>query len=192
MADRNNASSSMIASGGGTERAHAADMADRHDGSVITEFVDAARSAAESLLEEQKRQIADTVEAVGEALRCATHPLEQSQTRIIARYVEDAANRVQSLSHTMRTGAGANWSPIPRISPAASRPCLCCARSRLVLFSGAFCGCPRRGRQHQAAWSSGGGEPARSVTAAVSSATGTAGREPAGDAAARTGASETR
>jgi ElaB/YqjD/DUF883 family membrane-anchored ribosome-binding protein len=192
MADRNNASSSMIASGGGTERAHAADMADRHDGSVITEFVDAARSAAESLLEEQKRQIADTVEAVGEALRCATHPLEQSQTRIVARYVEDAANRVHSLSHTMRAR---RWGELVADTEDYARrnPTVFVLSSVAVGFVlGRLLWMSTSGRQHQAAWSSGGGEPARSVTAAVASATGTAGREPAGDAAARTGASEAR
>jgi ElaB/YqjD/DUF883 family membrane-anchored ribosome-binding protein len=192
MADRNNASSSMIASGGGTERAHAADMADRHDGSVITEFVDAARSAAESLLEEQKRQIADTVEAVGEALRCATHPLEQSQTRIVARYVEDAANRVHSLSHTMRAR---RWGELVADTEDYARrnPTVFVLSSVAVGFVlGRLLWMSTSGRQHQAAWSSGGGEPARSVTAAVASATGTAGRELAGDAAARTGASEAR
>jgi len=73
-----------------------------HDGSVVTEFLDAARSAAESLLQEQKNQIAERVSGVAEALRCTAEPLDRSQNRIMSRYLEMAADRVEEFSNTVR------------------------------------------------------------------------------------------
>ena len=103
MADRNDASSSMITPTGATERDHStADMETEYGGSVVTEFLDAARSAAESLLDEQKRQIADRVSGIARALRSAAQPLEESQSHVIARYLEEGAAQVDSLSRTMR------------------------------------------------------------------------------------------
>jgi len=98
MADRNDASSTMITPTGATGRAHStADMEGGYDGSVVTEFLDAARSAAESLLEEQKRQIADRISGIARALRSAAQPLDESQSRVIARYLEEGAAQVDSL-----------------------------------------------------------------------------------------------
>src|ERR1700761_4465493 len=95
MADRNDASSSMVAPTGATEF-HSTDS-----GSVVTEFLDAARSAAESLLQEQKRQIADRVSGIARALQNAAHPLDESQSRVVARYLEEGAAQVHSLSRRM-------------------------------------------------------------------------------------------
>src|SRR5271155_1334646 len=97
MADRNDASSSLISPTGATGRVHPTDS-----GSVVTEFLDAARSAAESLLEEQKRQIANRVSGIAGALRSAAPPLHESQSHVIAGYVEEAATQVDTLSRTMR------------------------------------------------------------------------------------------
>jgi ElaB/YqjD/DUF883 family membrane-anchored ribosome-binding protein len=69
---------------------------------VVAEFVDAARSAAESLLQEQKSQVAERVSGVAEALRSAGESLDRSQNRVIARYVEQAAEQVEDLSRTLR------------------------------------------------------------------------------------------
>ena len=78
MADRNDASSSMITPTGATGRVHStADGEREYGGSVVTEFLDAARSAAESLLEEQKRQIADRISGIARALRSAAQPLDR-------------------------------------------------------------------------------------------------------------------
>jgi hypothetical protein len=70
--------------------------------SVFAEFVDAARSAAESLLEEQKQQVAEKVSGIGEALRSAAHSLDQSENRTIARYVDQAADQVETISRAVR------------------------------------------------------------------------------------------
>src|SRR5205807_6082573 len=85
MADRNDASSSMMTPSGTTGRVHpTAETAGGRGGSVVTEFLDATRSAAESLLQEQKRQIAKRVSGVAEALRCTVQPLDRSQNRILS------------------------------------------------------------------------------------------------------------
>jgi hypothetical protein len=83
----------------------AAAIADGHrerSTSVVTEFVDAARSAAESLLEEQKQQVSERVSGIGEALRCAADSLAHSQNRVVARYVERAADQIAEISRTVR------------------------------------------------------------------------------------------
>jgi ElaB/YqjD/DUF883 family membrane-anchored ribosome-binding protein len=72
-----------------------------HAGTVIGEFVDAARSAAESLLEEQKRQVADRVQGVAEALRHAADPLHRSQNHVVADYVARAAEQVERFTRTL-------------------------------------------------------------------------------------------
>src|SRR6266446_945556 len=103
MADRNDASSSMMTPSGTAGRVHpTAETARGRGESVVTEFLDATRSAAESLLQEQKRQIAERVSGVAEALRCTVQPLDRSQNRILSRYVEQAADRVQEFSHNLR------------------------------------------------------------------------------------------
>jgi ElaB/YqjD/DUF883 family membrane-anchored ribosome-binding protein len=88
MADRNDASPSTMTPSGG--------------GSVVVEFLDAARSAAESLLHAQKRQIADRASGVAEALRSAAHPLHRSQNQIISRYVEQAAYQVEEFARNVQ------------------------------------------------------------------------------------------
>src|SRR6201987_5675665 len=95
MADRNDASSSMIAPAG------AAGVHSTDRGSVGTEFLDAARSAAETLLQEQKRQISDRVSGIARALQNAAHPLDESQSCVVARYLEEGAAQVHSLSRRM-------------------------------------------------------------------------------------------
>lgn len=192
MADRNDASSSMIASSGATQHARAAGTAEGPNGSVVTEFMDAARTAAESLLEEQKRQIADRISGVAEALRAGAHPLEQSQSRVIARYLEAAAGQVDDLSHSMRQR---RWSELVADAEDFSRrnPTLFVLGSVAVGFViGRLLWTSTAGRQHQSTWSSGASEPARSVTAAVASGTGTASGGLTGNTAARAGAAEAR
>jgi ElaB/YqjD/DUF883 family membrane-anchored ribosome-binding protein len=92
MADGNDGSSSGPETEAGGERAT----------SVVGEFVDAARSAAESLLEEQKHQVAEKVSAIAEALRSAAHSLDQSQNRAIARYIDQTAGQIENISRTVR------------------------------------------------------------------------------------------
>ena len=70
--------------------------------SVMAEFADAAQSTAEALLQKQKQQIADRVSGMAEALECAAHSLDQSQNRIIGRYVQDAGQQIRSFSRTLQ------------------------------------------------------------------------------------------
>ena len=93
MADQNDASSTM----GGI-----ADASGEHETSVFAEFVDAARLAAESMLEEQRQQVAQKVSGIAEALRNAANSLEQSQNRALAGYVDQAADQVASIYRTVR------------------------------------------------------------------------------------------
>ena len=190
MADRNDASSSMIGRQGSGPIPETG--AERRSGSVVAEFVDAARSAAESLLEEQKRQIADRIAAVAEALRCATRPLDESQSRIIARYLEEAAASVDSLSREMRDR---RWNELVADAEAFARrrPTLFVLSSVAAGFAiGRLLWATSGGRQQHATWSSQNREPARTVTAAVASGSGAGAGELTGNAAPPAGAMEAR
>ena len=98
MADNFDSSSRRMGHSGTVGHYGTAQPARERAGSVVTEFLDAARSAAESLLEEQKRQLADRVSGMGEALRGAADPLDRSQNGTIARLIEQAAERVETFS----------------------------------------------------------------------------------------------
>ena len=193
MADRNDASSSMITPTGATRRAHStADGETEYGGSVVTEFLDAARSAAESLLEEQKRQIADRISGVARALRSAAQPLDESQSRVIAGYLDEAATQVHSLSRTMRER---HWGELVADTEdfARRQPTLFVLAAVATGFVvGRLLWTSTGERRHDAARSSRSGEPARTVTAAVSSGSGTAAGELSGNPHPITGAVETR
>ncbi len=192
MADRTDASSSMIAPTGATGRVNSTTDRDRdYSGSVVTEFLDAARSAAESLLEEQKRQIADRLSGVASALRNAAQPLDESQSRVIARYLEEGATQVYSLSHRMHER---HWGELVADTEDFARRqptwfVLGAITTGFVL--GRLLWTSTAGRQGTA-WSSRSSESARTVTAAVSSASGTAAGELTGSPHPITGAVETR
>ena len=193
MADRNDASSSMITPTGATGRVHStADTEREYGGSVVTEFLDAARSAAESLLEEQKRQIADRMAGIARALRSAAQPLDESQSRVIARYLEEGAAQVGSLSRTMRER---HWGELVADTEDFARRqptwfVLGAAATGFVL--GRLLWTSIGGRRHEAAGFSQSREPARTVTAAVSSASGTSAGDLTGNPHPVTGAVEIR
>jgi hypothetical protein len=107
MADRSEGFSSIIADQGVTDRNRS--MGPGGERSVVAEFIDAARSAAESLLEEQKRQIADRVHGFAEALEGAAFSLHGSQNRMVARYVQDAGDQVKSFSRGLH---GRRWNEL--------------------------------------------------------------------------------
>jgi ElaB/YqjD/DUF883 family membrane-anchored ribosome-binding protein len=185
MADRNDASSSMIAPTGATG-VHSTDS-----GSVVTEFLDAARSAAESLLQEQKRQIADRVSGIARALQSAAQPLHESQSRVVARYLEEGAAQVHSLSRRMHER---HWGELVADTEDFARRqptwfVLGAVATGFVL--GRFLWTSAGERQHGAPRSR-SSEPARTVTAAVSSGSGTAAGELTGNPHPITGAVETR
>jgi ElaB/YqjD/DUF883 family membrane-anchored ribosome-binding protein len=183
----------MITPTGATGRAHStADVEREYGGSVVTEFLDAARSAAESLLEEQKRQIADRVSGMARALRSAAQPLHESQSHVIAGYVEEAAMQVDGLSRTMRER---HWGELVADTEDLARRqptwfVLGAVATGFVL--GRLLWTSTGGRRHEAAGSLRSSEPPRTVTAAVSSATGTAAGELTGNPHPITGAVETR
>ncbi len=103
MADRNDASSSMTGQNRAAGWANStAETSGERTGSVVAEFADAARSAAESLLQEQKQQVAQQVSGIAEALWSAFQPLHRSQNRMIARYIGEAAEQVESFSRKVR------------------------------------------------------------------------------------------
>jgi ElaB/YqjD/DUF883 family membrane-anchored ribosome-binding protein len=193
MADRDDASSSTITPTGATGRVHSTADTERGDsGSVVTEFLEAARSAAESLLEEQKRQIADRVSGIARALRSAAQPLDESQSHVIARYLEEAAAQVNSLSRTMRER---HWGELVADTEDFARRqpmwfVLGAAATGFVV--GRLLWTSTGERRHGTAWSSRSSEPARTVTAAVSSGSGTAAGELTGSPRPIAGAVETR
>ena len=185
MADRDDASSSMIAPTGATG-VHSTDS-----GSVVTEFLDAARSAAESLLQEQKRQIADRVSGIARALQNAAHPLDESQSRVVARYLEEGAAQVHSLSRRMHER---HWGELVADTEDFARReptwfVLGAVVTGFVL--GRLFWASTGGRQ-DAARSSRSSESARTVAAAVSSGSGTAAGDLTGNPHPITGTVETR
>ena len=193
MIDRNDASSSMTAPTGATGRVDPTTDTDRdYSGSVVTEFLDAARSAAESLLEEQKRQIADRASGIAKALRSAAQPLDESQSRVIARYLDEAATQVDEFSRTMRER---HWGELVADTEDFARRqptwfVLGAVATGFVL--GRLLWASAGERQHDGARSSRSSDPTRTVTAAISSGSGTAAGELSGNPHPITGVVETR
>ena len=190
MADRNDGSSGIDGARGPAEQGVAGP--DRST-NVVAEFVDAARSAAESLLEEQKRQVADRVSGVAKALHSAANSLEDSQNTLIARYVEQAAAQVEDVSGMVRDR---RWNEIAAETEdfARRRPTLfvagAVAAGFLVgrLLWAATNG--ERGRSDATGLSP--SETASDVTAAVSSSVGPVAGEVPGDRKLSSGTMETR
>jgi ElaB/YqjD/DUF883 family membrane-anchored ribosome-binding protein len=177
----------MVAPTGATGRVHPT-----ANGNVVTEFLDAARSAAESLLEEQKRQIADRVSGLARALRSAAPPLHESQSHVIAGYIEEAATQVDTLSRTMHER---HWGELVADAEdfARRQPAwfvLGAVATGFVL--GRLLWTSTGDRRPDGARSSRNSEPARTVTAAVSSGSGAAAGELTGTPHPITGAVETR
>jgi ElaB/YqjD/DUF883 family membrane-anchored ribosome-binding protein len=110
MAEENDASSSMISHGKAARRGAAtANAGGEGARDIVNEFVEAARSAAESLLEEQRQQAAERVSGIAEGLRSAANALDHSQNRAIACYAEQAADRVEYFARALRER---RWSEI--------------------------------------------------------------------------------
>jgi ElaB/YqjD/DUF883 family membrane-anchored ribosome-binding protein len=160
--------------------------------SVVDELVDAARSAAESLLEEQKRQIAERAGGIAEALHSAAHSLENSQNTLIARYVDEAAGRVEDISRKVRDR---RWDEIVSATEdfARRQPTLFVLGAMATGFLVGRFLWPATSEQRQAsevARELSQRETASTVTAAVSSASGAGVGEAAGDGLAPSGTRE--
>jgi hypothetical protein len=163
--------------------------------SVVAEFVDAARAAAESLLREQKQQVADRVSGIADALHGAARSLDQSQNRVIARHIRQAGDQVESLTRNLQER---RWNELIADTEEFAR------RQPTWFVLGAVATGFLIGRFLSTAMS-GENQPSsetravqrettRAVTAAISSAPGTGGGtgEPAGYAAGSSGMMESR
>jgi hypothetical protein len=195
MSDSIDGSPNLVGQQGMSERSHATTNAGG-EGSVIAEFVDAARSAAESLLEEQKQQIADRIKGVAEALECAARSLEGSQNHLIARYVQQAEHQVKSLSRELHER---QWSELvaDTYDVARRQPTLFVLGAVATGFLvGRFLWTARNMQNREAGGMHGSSrrETTREVTAAISSAPGAGGGtgEAAGHAAGSSGTMESR
>lgn len=192
MADSIDSSSRIIAQGGAAAHHDTIETGGERAASVVAEFLDAARSAAESLLEEQKRQIADRVSGAGEALRSAVAPLDRSQNGIMARFVEQAADRVENFSRSLR---GRRWNDLVADTEdyARRQPTLFVLGAIATGFALGRLLWTATGRRQQSQEPTRSGETTRAVTAAVSSGSGAAaGDELPGDASLSPGGMEAR
>lgn len=193
MADRNVGDSGMTGHETAPAPIHStADSSGERAGNVVVEFIDAARSAAESLLEEQKQQVAERVSGVAEALRSAAHCLEQSQNRVIGRYIDAAGDQVESISRTVRER---RWNEIVSDTEdfARHQPTLFVLGAVAAGFLvGRFLWASTSGWSDADRASSTRRGTTRAVTAAVSSGSGANSGELAGHAAGSSGAMESR
>jgi ElaB/YqjD/DUF883 family membrane-anchored ribosome-binding protein len=192
MADSMDSPSRMIGQGGAAEHGDTVETGRERAASVVTEFLDSARSAAESLLEEQKRQVADRVSGVGEALLSAVSPLDRSQNALIARFLEQAADRVENFSRTLR---GRRWTDLVADTEGYARrqPTLFVLGAIATGFVLGRLLWTATGRRQQSEEASRSGETTRTVTAAVSSGSGVrTGVELPGDVSLSPGGMEAR
>ncbi|HEY1432248.1 MAG TPA: hypothetical protein VGF39_11585 [Stellaceae bacterium] len=191
MAERNDAPSGMMTPSGTVGRVHStADLEGGSGGSVVVEFLDAARSAAESLLHEQKRQIAERVSGVGEALRSAAHPLHRSQNQNISRYVEQAAHQVEEFARNLHHR---HWKELVADTEEFARrqPTLFVLGAVAAGFViGRLLWTSAAGEQNRESRASASTATSRTVTAAVSSGSGTG--ELTGHPVGSSGVMETR
>lgn len=70
--------------------------------SVLAELLEAMRSAAHGVLDEQKARAAEEVGDIAEAVRCSARSLGQSDNPAIARYAERAAVGIDHVADVMR------------------------------------------------------------------------------------------
>jgi hypothetical protein len=101
MADRIESSSHTMGQQDAAEKSRPPTSA-TGERSAVAELVDAAQSAAESLLQEQKQRIADRVSGMAEALEGAAHALNQSKNQVIGQYIQEAGQQVRTVSVTLQ------------------------------------------------------------------------------------------
>jgi len=191
MADSSEGASGIISHGA---TGITPDRRQERSASVVADFIDAAYSAAESLLEKQKRQIAERSGGIAEALRSAAHALEASENTALARYVEQAGDQVHAISRNVRERRWdeiiADTQDFARRQPTWFVIGAMAAGYLVGRFIWASTGAEREPGSANRASSS--GEPARTVTAAVVSGSATGVGEAAGYAAGSSGTVETR
>jgi hypothetical protein len=87
---------------GSAARADGGEPAIERAKTILTDLLDATRSTAEALLDEQKQRAAEWVKGIAEAVRCAAQSLERSESRAIARSAERAADQIDDCSVLIR------------------------------------------------------------------------------------------
>lgn len=81
---------------------NAAERGIEHVKAIAAEFVEASRSAAQSVLDEQKESAARQVCAVAAAVRSASQSLGQSNLPTLARYIDEAAVSIEGFGGRLR------------------------------------------------------------------------------------------
>jgi ElaB/YqjD/DUF883 family membrane-anchored ribosome-binding protein len=76
---------------------------------ILSELLEATRSAAETILDDQKQRTAERVSGMAEAVRCAAQSLDRSENRAIARYADQGAGWIEDFSRLIRER---QWSEI--------------------------------------------------------------------------------
>jgi ElaB/YqjD/DUF883 family membrane-anchored ribosome-binding protein len=140
-------------------------------GAILSELVEATRSAADALLDEQRQRAAAQVKDIGEAVRSAAQALERSQTPTLARYADQAASQIDQFSHLI---GDRSWREIVAETQdfARRRPWLfLCAATAAGFLAGRMLSAPtnRRAGERELCSSR---ETSEEVTAAVASGDG--------------------
>jgi NTP pyrophosphatase (non-canonical NTP hydrolase) len=78
-------------------------------GAILAELADAARSAAEALLDDQKQQTAERIAEIAGAVHSAAQSLDRSDNSALARSVARAGDQVEGFSRLIRDR---RWSEI--------------------------------------------------------------------------------
>jgi hypothetical protein len=76
---------------------------------IFGDLVEATRSAAEQMLDEQKRRAAERIAGITEAVRSAAHSLERSEDGSVAFYANRAADQIDQFVQPIRDR---EWSEI--------------------------------------------------------------------------------
>ena len=106
MADRNGEVAEWSTS---TMRNDQEDGAVGRAGTMLVEFVEATRSAAEALLEDQKQRVAAQVKGFAEAVRSAAQSLDRSESWGLGNYAGQAAGQIEQLAELI---GQRSWSEI--------------------------------------------------------------------------------
>jgi ElaB/YqjD/DUF883 family membrane-anchored ribosome-binding protein len=176
MADSTETSSSKATEQAGTVHPQAK-TASSEGGNVATELMDAARAAAEAVLDQQKGQIADGISGMAEVLRTGADRLQQSQGGVMPRYLEQTGSQIEDFSRSMRNKS---WRELFADTEEFARhqPTLFLLSAVAVGFViGRLLSASASSREDRSARTTNSGKSVRAVTAAVSSGS----RTPAGD-----------
>jgi hypothetical protein len=107
MTDWNEAASTTDAFG--DPIGDAAERGIDHVKAIAAELVEASRSAAQSVLDEEKEKAARQVVSVAAAVRSAAQSLDHSNLPILTHYTDRAAGTIESFGHAL---SGRRWSEL--------------------------------------------------------------------------------